>query len=82
MTAAYQSYGVVINGQFQWMIRKGDVILSQEKREVRSELFWIPRAEQAPAYTLSIYTYRHTSDDSVPTLWKNGKHGKKFEVEL
>ena len=81
MTAACQSYGIVINDRFQWLIRKDDALLSQEKREVKSDLFWIPRADHAPAYTLSIYTYRHGSDDSVPTIWKNGKHGKPFEIE-
>jgi hypothetical protein len=80
MSAITQSYGIVSKGKFEWLIRKGDLVLSTEKRRVRSKYICLPLKDcPSRKYDLVIYTYdkRDEDDDNVPDFWEDGQHGKQ-----
>lgn len=74
MTASGKSFGVVINDRFEWLIQKGDVVLTQDKREAESSEFSISREDAQDGRMLTVYAYRYNSDD-VPSAWKEGSKG-------
>jgi hypothetical protein len=79
MSAITKSYGIVLNGHFHWLIRKGDLVLSTEKRCVHSKYFSLP-LKNCPSrkYEMVVYTYinRDEDDEDVPDFWDDGQHGK------
>ena len=76
MSAMTKSYGILIDGNLQWLVRKGDLVLAKENRNTYSSSFRISRKEAA-GYCLSVYTYLdHDEDDDVPLRWQDGQHGK------
>ena len=79
MSAITKSYGIVLSGRFEWLIRKGDSVLSTEKKRVYSKYFSIPlKTCPARKYDMVIYTYkkRDEDDDDVPDSWEDGQHGR------
>jgi len=79
MSAITKSYGIVLSGRFEWLIRKGDLVLSTEKRRIRSKYFSLPwRDCPLRKYEMVVYTYKKRSedDDDVPDSWDEGEHGK------
>jgi len=79
MSAVAGSYGILLNGRFEWLIRKGDLVLSTEKRSIYSKYFSLPlRDYPSRKYEMGIYRYlnRNEDDDSVPDLWEDGQHGE------
>lgn len=69
-----KSYGIVLDGRFEWLIRKGDLVLSNEKRSIQSKYFWIPsKVSPLRKYDFPIYVYKGKEEDDVPTFWQNGK---------
>lgn len=61
--------------QFAWMIRKGDLILSDEKK-IEEKEFTLPfQTDDRRKFDLPVYTFPD-EDDDVPDRWENGQHGK------
>jgi hypothetical protein len=78
MSAITNSYGIVISGRFEWLIRKGDLLLSTEKRRVHSKYFSLPLKDcPLRKYEMAVYMYKKRSeeDDGVPDFWEDGQHG-------
>lgn len=79
MSAITKSYGIVLSGRFEWLIRKGDLVLSTEKRRVQSKYFSLPLKDcPLRKYEMFVYTYKKRSeeDDDVPNSWDDGQHGR------
>lgn len=76
MFAMTRSYGVVIDGDFKWLARKGDLVLSKEKRTITGEWFKIARGEMEN-YQMALYVYEDDDGtDDVPDFWLDGQHSK------
>lgn len=79
MSAVTESYGIVLDGRFEWLIRKGDLILSTEKRYIFSKYFTLPlRLCPMRKYEMITYRYekRHDDDDDVPYSYEDGQYGE------
>lgn len=78
MAAMTKSYAILIDGQFKWLIRRGDLVLSNEKRRVNSEWFKIQQRDMVN-YQLPVYVYLDVDgNDDVPELEQTGMSGKQF----
>ena len=78
MSAITKSYGIVRDGRFEWLIRKGDLVLSGEKRSICSRYFSLfLQVYPSRKYEMVIYTFiqRDEDDDDVPDMWEDGQHG-------
>lgn len=78
MSAIMNSYAIKIDGRFEWLVRKGDLVLSTEKRMVQSKYFSVPlRSATLRKYELALYRYlnREEDDDNVPIHWEDGQYG-------
>lgn len=62
-------------GQFSWLVRKGDVMLSEKTEVARKEFTRTFKASDGRKFDMAIYTY-NDEDDDVPDRWKTGKLGK------
>ncbi|KAK5082464.1 hypothetical protein LTR05_007611 [Lithohypha guttulata] len=79
MSAITESFGIVLNDRFEWLIRKGDLVLSSEKRTIYSKRFSLTSTILSMGkYDMPIYRYkkRCEDDDDVPDLWEDGQHGE------
>jgi hypothetical protein len=81
MSAITRSYGVMMkcpHGQFEWLIRKGDLVLRTETRTVTSRMFWVEPRVYMPTgrFDLPVYVYLGHDDDDVPERWEDGQHGE------
>ena len=78
MSAITKSFGIVLQDRFEWLIRKGDLVISNEKRSIQSRRFWIPPKDCInKKWDLPIYYYLATDgDDDVPQWWEDGQKGK------
>lgn len=79
MAAIAKSYGVLMEGQFEWLIRKGDLVISGQKTKINwSKSFWEPASSCVNGKCdFPIYSYRARTadDDGVPSRWLDGQHG-------
>ncbi|KAF2168394.1 hypothetical protein M409DRAFT_53083 [Zasmidium cellare ATCC 36951] len=80
MRAATKSYGVVIGSQrrFHRLIKKGDLILSNQTLPIESRTFWEPTHRHDHGYSLSLYSCDNEADDKgddLPEDWHTGQHG-------
>ena len=77
MSAITKSYGIATEGRFDWLIRKGDLVISNEKRHVYSRYFYIAsKACVKGKYNFPIYSYiDKDNDDDIPMWWQDGQHG-------
>lgn len=76
MAAMTRSYGILVNGEFKWLVRKGDLVLSNEKRTINGEYFKVPRNEMSK-FELPLYVYNDLDeDDDVPDFYEDGQHGE------
>lgn len=76
MSAMKRSYGIVVDGEFKWLVRKGDLVLSKETRTINSEPFSILPSEMSN-YQLALYVFDDDDGkDKVPDLYNTGQHGK------
>lgn len=75
MTAATHSYGICESDKFEWLIRRGDLILSTEKRLITSKVF-LRSLKSCPGrkFEVTIYRYekRYEDDDDVPDFFDDG----------
>lgn len=79
-----KSYGITTKGRFQWLIRKGDLVLSTEQRSIYSDLFWFSsKTSPGKKFDVPIFVYlaRDKDDDDVPKDWEDGQHGMLSSVE-
>jgi hypothetical protein len=80
MSATTKSYGIRIEGSFEWLIRKGDLVLSKEDRNIYSSWFSILRNDMK-SYELPIYVYLDDDgEDDVPGQWKDGQNGDSSQI--
>jgi hypothetical protein len=76
MSAMKRSYGVVVDGEFKWLVRRGDLVLSKERKIINSESFSILPSDMSN-FQLVLYTFDDDDGrDKVPDLFKTGQHGK------
>lgn len=82
MAAITKSYGMLVDSQFQWLIRRGDLIISGEKTPIPWTRHFFYPAEglvrgkcEIPVY---YYRAREKNDDDVPTHWQDGQYGKNL----
>ncbi|KAK4504279.1 hypothetical protein PRZ48_005195 [Zasmidium cellare] len=83
MRAATRSYGVLIGSRrrFHWLIKKGDLIISNQALPFESRTFWEPAPGRDQEHTLSLYSCDNEADDKgddLPEDWHTGQH----EVQL
>lgn len=76
MSSMKRSYGVkpCSGARFEWLVRKGDLMLRHEIRQVQSKPFWI-QGDRTSKFEIVLYTYRSNEDDEVPLEWEDGQHG-------
>ena len=78
MSAITKSYGVLMDGRFQWLIRKGDLALSNAEKIINSQVFWPPAQSCTNGrydFPLFYYLARSKDDDNVPRWHQDGQHG-------
>lgn len=77
LSAIARSYAVVINGNFMWFLRKGDMTSSTSERVITSDPFKYSGYRSDGKYEFPIYTYkqRNAEDDFVPMTWAEGENG-------
>lgn len=61
--------------QFAWMVRRGDLILSNERKVAEKEFSYTFRANDSRKFEVPIYTFPY-DDDDVPERWETGMHGE------
>lgn len=61
--------------QFAWLVRKGDLILSDEPKMAEKEFTRTFVASDSRRFDFPVYVYPD-EDDDVPERWVNGQHGK------
>jgi hypothetical protein len=79
MSAIQKSYAILTSSdrRFEWLVRKGDLVLKTERRTIMSKWFWVPPEQYRPTgkFDLPIYVYLDKEDDDVPEWWEDGQHG-------
>lgn len=81
MRGASESYGVVIGPRkrFNWLIKRGDLILSSQTVPIESETFWVASQRHSHAHQLSLYSCDNEADengdDDLPEDWQTGQYG-------
>lgn len=77
MAAVTDSYGILLHKRYHWLVRRGDLVLSNEKKFVKSEPFSLPMSA-VRKFDMVIWHYkkRHEDDDEVPESWDDGQHGE------
>ena len=82
MSAITRSYGIVLHDRFEWLVRKGDLVLSTEKRIIRRKWFWeSPRAGPVRKFDMPVWPYCGKEDD-VPLSWQDGQFGRSKQSKL
>lgn len=73
-----KSYGIVVYDRFDWLIKKGDLVWSNRRREIRSRSFWLSAKSCVNRkYDLPLFSYsRKHEDDDAPEWWQDGQFGK------
>lgn len=61
--------------QFAWLVRKGDLILSDEPKMAEKEFTRTFVVSNSRKFDVPVYVYPDEEDD-VPERWANGQHGK------
>ena len=75
MHAISNSYGIVPYDEFDWMVRRGDLIASNRDGCVSSKYFWVP-SQKLEKRKLDLKIYRYPADDDhLPESLQSGKHG-------
>jgi hypothetical protein len=70
-----RSYGIVPYDNFDWMIRKGDLIASNRDGRVSSKWFWVP-SQKLDKRRLDFKVYWYPDDDDdVPLSLSTGRYG-------
>lgn len=64
----------IAGSQFNWLIRKGDLILSDHREAVEKEFAITFRSQDSQKFDLPIYKYPDENDD-VPDRWATGQNG-------
>jgi hypothetical protein len=78
MAAMTRSYAIVVDGEFKWLARKGDLVLSNQTQVINSEWFKIPRNNMAN-FQLLLYVFNDLDDDDdVPDFFEDGQNGKYY----
>lgn len=73
--------------QFAWLIRRGDLILSDEDKKVHKWFSCPFQTSHGRKFDLPVYVYPRDDDDDdegdeddeeddVPDRWENGQHGE------
>ena len=76
MAAVTNSYGVVVEDRFEWLVKKGDLVLSREKRSIHSRIFSIPPTKcPMGKLDIPIYSCVDKDDYAAPAFWQEGQHG-------
>lgn len=79
MSSLKHSYGINASygKHFEWLVRKGDLMLRHEVRQVESKPFCIrlESRNRTSKFEIRLYTYLSNEDDDVPTDWGDGQHG-------
>ncbi|KAK6406831.1 hypothetical protein LTR81_018559 [Elasticomyces elasticus] len=75
MHAIRDSYGILpSNDRFDWLVRKGDLMLSHVVQAACSKDFWIPAAD-IKNHKLLMTLYRYSGDeDTIPDRISTGRH--------
>ncbi|KAK4962668.1 hypothetical protein LTR10_000295 [Elasticomyces elasticus] len=75
MHAIRDSYGIVhSNDRFDWLVRKGDLMLSHVVQAACSKDFWIPTTD-IKDHKLLMTLYRYSGDeDTIPDRISTGRH--------
>lgn len=66
--------------QLMWMVRKGDLILSEGNTAVEKAFTYVFRSTQQRRFEIPVYEYPD-EDDDVPDRWETGQHGM-FETSI
>ena len=66
----------VARKQFAWLIRRGDVVLSDGTQIAEKEFSVSFEANKSLKFVLPIYIYNDEAD-AVPNRWETGQHGKQ-----
>ncbi|KAK5163262.1 uncharacterized protein LTR77_010848 [Saxophila tyrrhenica] len=74
MYAMKRSYGVRMGSRFEWLVRKGDLVVSDETRIVHSQTFWYTLNDKVDHADFNIYWYNR-DDDNPPDVWEEGFSG-------
>ena len=77
MAATTKSYGILLDqGRFEWPIKKGDLILSNQETTIWSRYFWHQSQSCIKGkYDFPVYFYLN-DDDNLPEWWKTGQYGE------
>lgn len=62
-------------GQFAWLIRSGDLLLSEATEVAEKEFSRTFKASDGRRFELPVYMYSDEDDDEPP-VWRTGKHGE------
>lgn len=62
-------------GQFSWLVRRGDAMLSDNTEVAEKEFTRTFEASDGGKFALPVYAYLD-EDDDLPSRWKIGQHGK------
>ena len=63
---------VMARGQLTWLIQKGDLLLSDTRKETEKEVAFNFRERDNRVFTLPIYEYPH---DDIPDRFENAQEG-------
>ncbi|KAF7190557.1 hypothetical protein HII31_07716 [Pseudocercospora fuligena] len=85
MKEAPKSYGVLLGSdqKFHWLIKKGDLLLSNQSVPAESLSFFQPSPGRNKKVKVSVYSYvGHNSDDEfdLPEDWSSGRKGQSDQV--
>lgn len=79
MSAAKDNFAICLDYTFHWFARKGDLILSTQRRSSVSKGFFL-KLKSCPMrkFEVPIYKYcsRNDGDDFIPDKWEDGQHGR------
>ena len=66
--------------QITWLIRRGDLILSDDKKETEKEFLFHFKDTDERKFSLPVYEYPD-EDDDVPERFATGENGKIFRID-
>ncbi|KAF7185658.1 Chaperone protein DnaK [Pseudocercospora fuligena] len=75
--ALMKSYGIVNNGQFEWLFKRGDLVISSTETIFESAAFYCtanPHEQGVPEFSIFSYPMDDSEDDDAPEQWLNGQH--------
>lgn len=78
MKEVIKSYGILLTeDNFEWLINKGDLILSNQTQPIESSTFYrYPGRNNVRAqYEFRVFAYQ---DSDLPDDWQGGQHGKSL----